>query len=377
MKNNTPRYKRIAFMASLPPPSGGEANATQTFFKSLPSFGYELRLIDTGVRDSRYYPGKVSFYNLLRGVCHMVKLIFTLITFRPACVNLIFSYSALGKFVIEVLISKILGVHVIAQMHDPWINQEYLKCGELRKKYIHWVFRLPDGWVVLGEIWKNFMICASVPICKICIIPNAVKSDYASLAANNQNPHGSNPPVILFTGTVGYRKGVDLLLEALSDLEKDGIRFKALIVGNGEMPGERERLINSYQQRLKADNFEFIAHREQEELISLFMHADIFILPSRAENLPVAMLEAMSCALPVIVSRVGAVEEVIENGENGLLIKPGQVNELKEALLRLLQDQPLRLRLGRNARQTILQNHLSKNAGNKLHLFMMQIGEIS
>ncbi len=364
-------------MSTLPPPSGGEANVTQTFFESLPALGYELRLIDTGERDPRFSAGKVSLYNLLRGITHFLKLIIALITFHPFYINLMFSYTSIQKFAIEVIISKIFGVRVIAQMHDPWIDQEYLKCKEWKKKIIRWIFRLPDGWVVLGEIWKKFLIQTSVSVENICVIPNAVKNVFASLAMNNQVPLGSKPPEILFTGTVGYRKGIDILLEALVELEKDDIRFKALIVGSGELPGERDNMISLYQQRLRPENFEFITHKEQSELIALFLEADIFVLPSRAENLPVAMLEAMACGLPVVVSQVGSVAEVITNDQNGMLFKSGDANALKVILISLLGDQSLRIKLGNNARQTILMNHLPSISGNKMQVFMEELGKVN
>jgi glycosyltransferase involved in cell wall biosynthesis len=370
VKNGTSRNKRVAFMATLPPPSGGEANVTMTFFESLPALGYELQLIDVGIRRPRFLPGKISLYNLSRMFRHLGILVASNITFHPAFVNLMFSYNAISKFALFCLILKAMGVRVIGQMHDPWIDQVYERSTGYKRKFIRWVFRLPDGWIVLGKIWKNFMIQVSVPASRICVIPNAVKSEFVSLAECHQIPVESNPPVILFVGTVGYRKGIDILLEALVEIEAKGIPFKLLLIGDGELPGEREKLVAQYQQRLKASSFEFISHKEQQELIDYYTHASIFVLPSRAENLPVAMLEAMSCALPVVISRVGAIEEVIEDGKNGLLINPGRADELKEAILSLLQTPSLERWLGKNAQQTIIQNHVPSQAGEKMHVFM-------
>lgn len=369
------RSKRVAFMATLPPPSGGEANVTKTYFESLPSFGYKLHLVDVGKRHPNFSPGKFSLYNIGRTVYHLAILIASNLTFRPGFINFMFSYSAIEKFALFVLISKGLGVRVIGQMHDPWIDQDYEKCSEARRNFIRWVFRLPNGWIVLGEKWKDFMIQATVPASRICVIPNAVKSEFAALAESQVNPIESNPPVILFTGTVGHRKGVDLLLEALVQLESEGISFKVQIVGDGELPGEREKLIEKYKQRLTPGNYEFIPHQEQQGLISLFRHARIFVLPSRAENLPVSMLEAMSCSLPVIVSRVGAVTEVVEDNVNGLLIFPERIDELKAALISLLQKPDLGKRLGKQAQHTILKGHVPSLAGKKMHIFMEQLVE--
>jgi glycosyltransferase involved in cell wall biosynthesis len=376
VKTETSKNKRIAFMATLPPPSGGEANVTRTFFDSLPALGYELQLIDVGKRHPRFFPGKFSLYNLSRMFWHLGKLLASNITFHPAFVNLMFSYSAITKFALFTLISKAMGVRVIGQLHDPWINQEYEKSIGFRRKFIRWVFRLPDSWIVLGKGWKNFMIQASVSESKICVIPNAVKNEFVSLAECHQTPVESNQPVILFVGTVGYRKGIDMLLEALAEIVAEGIPFKVQIIGDGELPGEREKLMVQYQQKLKANSFVFYPHKEQQDLIDFYTHASIFVLPSRAENLPVAMLEAMACALPVVVSRVGAVEEVIRDGDNGLLVCPDCPDELKVALKILLCDPMLRRRLGQNAQQTILHNHMPSHVGIKMHYFLDQLAEM-
>jgi glycosyltransferase involved in cell wall biosynthesis len=271
-----------------------------------------------------------------------------------------------------------MGVRVIGQLHDPDVNREYELSSEARRTFIRWTFRLPDAWIVLGDVWEKFMLQAGVPKPIICIIPNAVKKEFASLAKSHIAPQESFPPVILFTGTVGYRKGIDLLLDALEALQAENateLAFKAELVGNGELQGEREALIEEFTKRLRPGSFEFVSHQEQQALIDRFIHASIFVLPSRAENLPIAMLEAMACALPVVVSRVGAVDEVIQDGKNGLLVGRERPTELKIALSTLLRFPDLRKRLGYNAQQTILRNHLSAEVGKKMDAFINYLEE--
>jgi glycosyltransferase involved in cell wall biosynthesis len=81
--------------------------------------------------------------------------------------------------------------------------------------------------------------------------------------------------------------------------------------------------------------------------------ADLFLLPSHAEGLPVSMLEAMAAGLPVIVTPVGGIPEAIQDGRNGLLAQPRNPEELAAAIRRLLTDEGLRSRLGQRARQTV------------------------
>ena len=362
-------------MASLPP-SGGEANVTKTYFESLPPLGYDLYLIDVGKRNSKFHPGKFSLYNIGRMIRHLWKLILASIIFRPRYTNLMFSArGAIAKFALFAFISKLLGIRVIGQMHSGLIINDYQQYSEFKRKLIHVVFRLPFCWVVLGNVWKEFMVQASVDPTKIAIIPNAVKETFADIAKSRRAPIESTAPLILFVGSVGHRKGLDLLLDALVEIEAEGIEFMAQIVGGEEIPGERQRYIDEYHERLRDTHFEFIPHTEGQELVDLFTHASIFVLPSRAENLPVSMLEAMACALPVIVSGVGAVDEVVQNGKNGIAISPGRSDELRNSLILLLSNSNLRRQLGENAQETILRSHLPQRVGELMHEFLVNFEE--
>jgi glycosyltransferase involved in cell wall biosynthesis len=98
----------------------------------------------------------------------------------------------------------------------------------------------------------------------------------------------------------------------------------------------------------------------REEAAQALASASIFVLPSYAEGLPMALLEAMSYALPVVTTPVGGIPGVIRHGENGLLVDPGDIQGITAALASLLQDPAERTRLGTATRRTIEQ-HFSQD----------------
>jgi glycosyltransferase involved in cell wall biosynthesis len=167
------------------------------------------------------------------------------------------------------------------------------------------------------------------------VIPNAV--DVAS--APRWSPAERERPLIVAVGRLKAPKDFPTLIRALSGLRPDS--FEAVIVGEGpdrpRLEEEIEALGLSGRVRLAG---------ERRDVPELLAAADVFVLPSASEGLPVSVLEAMAAGLPVIASRVGGVPEQVSDGETGLLVEPGDPNELTAALDRLIADPSLRRRLG-------------------------------
>ena len=100
---------------------------------------------------------------------------------------------------------------------------------------------------------------------------------------------------------------------------------------------------------------------EHKEVADMLAKASIFAFPSYKEGMPRAVLEAMSTGKAVVASDIPGMDEIIENGINGVLVQPRDANALGDAIIALLNDKKLREELGRNARQTILKSFTWKN----------------
>jgi len=149
-------------------------------------------------------------------------------------------------------------------------------------------------------------------------------------------------------------KGLDVLLQAWQVLSAHN-PGKLLILGRGE---EQENLQNMAQQLDISDSIKFLGFVENAR--TLLSGFDIFVLPSRSEALPYAILESGYASLPTIASRVGGIPEIITNGDNGLLVEPENSSDLADTLQMFIRDVELRTRLGRNLKETISKN-FSKN----------------
>ncbi len=177
------------------------------------------------------------------------------------------------------------------------------------------------------------------------VIPNAVDVAGAPRSRSYQRAR----PLILAVGRLKAPKDFMTFVRALRGLPRDS--FDALIVGDGPERGRLEEEISamglSGRVRLAG---------ERNDVVNLLATGDAFVLPTASEGLPVSLLEAMAAGLPVVASRVGGVPEVVVEGKTGLLVDPGDPDQLARALERVVVDRSLRCRLGAAGRARAEQN---------------------
>jgi len=159
-------------------------------------------------------------------------------------------------------------------------------------------------------------------------------------------------PVLVYAGRLERGKGLAMLLMAWQRVVKVGRESYLVVVGEGS---EKDSLIDLAKQLQIIESVKFTgAVRDVNKYLQT---GDCFVLPSSAEGLPNALLEAMATGLPVIATKIGGVEEVIENKKNGFLFEPGSVDQLAKGILTLLSQSDLAHKLGQQARRTIEENY--------------------
>jgi glycosyltransferase involved in cell wall biosynthesis len=122
------------------------------------------------------------------------------------------------------------------------------------------------------------------------------------------------------------------------------------VVGDGPIEDELRRLCNDLG---LGDRVEFTGYRSPAELEGIYAASDIFVLSTHSEAFANVVLEAMSWGLPVVSTRVGGCPEVIDDGFNGLLVEPGDIPAMANAITRLLDDAELRRSFGARNRERI------------------------
>ena len=157
----------------------------------------------------------------------------------------------------------------------------------------------------------------------------------------------TGPPVAVFVGRLYLRqKGLDVLLRAVARLPRDS-RPQLRFVGE-DWGGQA--VLESLAAALGVDHLVFTGPVDRHTILRELARADLFVLPSRFDSFPVVLLEAMAAGLPVVASDVGAVAEVVADGETGYVVPAGDEVALAGAVARLVADPGLRERLGKAGR---------------------------
>lgn len=233
----------------------------------------------------------------------------------------------------------LLGIPYVLHLHGAQYPTFWSESRSFKNRCIRQMFENASRVVVLGRVWRDFIAQRAPGAApNIVIVPNA--------AAIPTLPHvgGGDTVHILFLGRIGDRKGVPQLFEALHRM-KSVKGWRATIAGDGEVEAARAR---SAELGL-SDSIVLPGWAGPDQVASLIASADILVLPSFAENLPVSVIEGMAAGLAIVTTPVGAVEDIVTDEQSGLLVQPGDVDALATALTRLVEDKALRERLGKAA----------------------------
>ena len=189
------------------------------------------------------------------------------------------------------------------------------------------------------------LVAGGVPRERIVLIPSAVDPErvrprLAAAAVRAAQGCGAQETLLLSAAALVRRKGLDVLLDAMAALAMRGLSPRLWVAGDGP---ERAALAAQSERLGLAARVDWLGQRD--DVGDLLAAADVFVLPSRAEGLGVAALEAMAAGRPVVASRVGGLADAVVDGRTGLLVPPGDAIALGAALERLLHEPELRARL--------------------------------
>jgi glycosyltransferase involved in cell wall biosynthesis len=193
-----------------------------------------------------------------------------------------------------------------------------------------------DAFVVPGAAAREYLVTLGVPVDRITVAPNAVDP---GIFGNVERTRTEGHCRLIAVGRLAPEKGFDVLLEAT-----DGLPVEVVIAGAGP---EESRL-----RRLAGPNVTFLGNIERDALRSLYGSADVAVVPSRSDPWGMVLNEAALAGLPLISTTApGGAHELVEPGVNGFLVPPDDVPALRQAIVRVIEDEPFRRAAGERSRQ--------------------------
>jgi glycosyltransferase involved in cell wall biosynthesis len=248
------------------------------------------------------------------------------------------------------IFARVLGLRYLLHVHDPDYAEEYKRRGRLMRSLITLIFRRAEIVLVLGERDRQALLkLLGLPEDRIATLHNAVPDPRPP---PRQPRSAVRQPRLLFLGDLSQRKGVPELLQALASPALSSRRWRATLAGGGSVEHFRHLATDLGI----ADKTEFPGWVDAERVGALCAAAEVLVLPSHAEGLAMSVLEGLSYGLAVVTTPVGAHSEVIEPEVSGLFVAPGDVDALASGLVRVIDDDGLRERLGIGARRRFLEN---------------------
>ncbi len=259
-------------------------------------------------------------------------------------VNMAERLSLVRKSVV-VMSCHALGIPVIVHLHAAQLHRAWPRLPALVRAAVRHVFSVPACCIVLGRESAHFVQRElGVPAHRIERVINGVPEP-----GRPRPPRalGSNAtPQLLFVGNLSERKGVPELLRALALGPLAGVPLRLTLAGGGDI--DRYRAIA--QAMGLGDRVHFAGWTEQDQVARLMAEADLLVLPSHDEGLPLVILEALACGVPVVCTPVGEIPHVLQDRVHARFVSPGDVTGLARTLAALLADGSQRAALSQQGR---------------------------
>lgn len=315
----------IALVGPLPPPSGGMANQTRQLARLLQESGLHVELVQV---NSPYRPAWISLIPMVRAI------------FR------------LAPYLVQLwrIIGRVRLMHVMANSGWSWylFVTPAVWIGWLRGVPIVINYRGGEAETFFSRAWR--LVRPTVVKADLVVVPS---SFLEAIFARREIKTKIVPNIIdlqyFYPSEVQHDRGLHLLvarnlepiygiataLKAFSLLKKDFPSAKLSVAGSGPLRLELENLANSLG---IAESVIFTGRLDNLQMAGLYRRVDLLLNPSLADNMPISLLEALACGVPIVSTNIGGIPCLVEEGQTALLVDPDDAEAMAKAATRILRD---------------------------------------
>jgi glycosyltransferase involved in cell wall biosynthesis len=231
------------------------------------------------------------------------------------------------------LVARLLRARVVYQVHGGALPQQFFAKSPRLTAFLRWTLGLPDLVLVLAKV-EFEAYRAFVPRQHVAALPNGIDCAPFSRVPTRRS-RAEYPLRLVYVGRLAREKGLYETLQGMRLARDLGVMSHLVIGGDGP---EAAGLARSVRMLGLSGRVTFVGPVFGEDKVSLLAGADVAILPSYAEGLPYALLEAMAAGVPVLATPVGAIPDVVTHGIHGLLVRERDGLAIGEAIASLARD---------------------------------------
>ena len=342
---NDPRPRVLMVGAHPTKTLGGISTLISDILNSRLTQEFEFRHIVSQV-DEYARLGKLAL--AIKALVHFVA---HLIRWRPQLVYVhVGGNSSLHRKTVFIALARLAGRRVISHFHAGNFESYFARQSVFGRKLILWGLGRSNQFIAVSHETAR-MLGKRWPEVETAVVPNGINTELFAPAPAEVRATGQNVR-LLFVGKMGFLKGEQDLIRALQCIINATPQFPPQYRPQfrldmlGQLSGTIEELCHESGLRPLIDHLGPVS---LDERIAFFKRADIFILPTYAEGLPIAALEAMAAGLPVITTPVGGIPELVDDGVEGYLVEPGDAEALADRIAYLIYDPEQRQLMGRRA----------------------------
>lgn len=342
------KITKILYVSPLPPPAGGIATLTGILFQKGLGSGYKLACVNTNVIGRPLHAKTtISADEVVRNLRIFFDFFRKMVFFRPHIIHINSSLSRVGvmRDFTCAMIARLAGKKVVTHYHGS--IPEFIKGGGLPVRLFNGFIRLSHINIASNSVSRDCLIKAGAGKETAFYLPNFIDEFRFDVAKEVIEGKRSGPKLrALYVGGLTKAKGVFDAVK-VAELSENfeltlvsasiGEEFRALM---GKLPG----------------NVSFRVGLSHEELVRAYLEHDLFLFLSYHEGFPLSVTEAMAMGLPVLATRVGAVPDMIKEGEGGWLVEPGDIDTVT-AIIKTIGNNRQLMTMGLHNRQKVYQNY--------------------
>lgn len=357
------KKSKVLVIGPTPPPYHGVSVVTEMILNSNLQKRFRIVHLDIADRRTLSNIGTIDFTNIYLTFKFFFCFLKLCLSENPKIVYLPISQGIWGylRDCLFLIPAKLFQRKVIIHLHGGYFREFYEKSNKILKMIIKWTLKDVQRAIVLGQRLK-YIFHGLIPDDRITVLPNGIKREFIEKLKGNFQNQKLKPNIssILFLGSLLKTKGLMDLIQAVSLVvtKRKNVNF----VFAGEMRSNKEKKeVEGFINRNGIQSFiKFPGVVTGERKARLILSSDIFILPSHSEGQPLTVLEAMAAGLPVITTNVGVLTETVIDCENGFIVEKKNPREIAEKILLLLEDEKLRIKMGKKSHERFLK-YYTKN----------------